>query len=121
MEYITFIENNHKENEMFVFYLQYTGNEEALHRLNTIVSQADFSDMYGDYSTFMMDITTRISEDAVNQHIKLNYGCYAPMFQKVNGIFTLPYQFDEDTPMRLYAEILDNYFFGNRIDRYFKK
>jgi hypothetical protein len=82
MDYITFIENNHKDHEVFICYLQYTGNEEELDKLNTILSKSDFSKMCGDYSNFSMDINTRISEEAVNQHIKLRYGYYARMFQK---------------------------------------
>jgi hypothetical protein len=41
-------------------------------------------------------------------------------FRKVNGVFTLPDLFDDDTSPRLYAEILDTCFFRNRIDSYFK-
>ena len=34
MEFITFKENNQKENESFIFFLQYTNNEEALENLS---------------------------------------------------------------------------------------
>ena len=89
MEYIAFIEDNNKERETFVAYLQYTGNEVELAKLYECVNRAKNRYVYGDLtlSTFEMSMT-RITEDAVNQHCNLPFGKYGPMFYKVNGRFT---------------------------------
>jgi hypothetical protein len=115
MEYITFIEKNHKENETFIFYLQYTGNEEELQKLSNLIEEADFSSFRGDYSDFTMDVEHRISEDAVDQHCKLGYVGYTYMFQKANGKFEYPF---DDEPIT--NDILHDAFFGAKITYYFE-
>jgi hypothetical protein len=131
MEYITFIEHNHKENEMFVFYLQYTGNEEALEKFTQFVKKAEY-DMDGDYSDFQINLDVKFSQDAVDQHCKLDYGSYSHMFQKVNGKFECPFEGVEDdsddenngedyeiNPIDL-GYRFDELFYGTRIVDYFR-
>jgi len=77
MNFITFKEKNNKENETFIFFLQYDGNEEQLNKLNNIISKTDFSDLYEDCSRFEIDIKTMISEASVNEIIKINLGCFS--------------------------------------------
>ena len=121
MEYITFIEKNYKKNEIFFFYLQFTGNEEALRELNQLVGLADFTVMDGEFSEFMMDIQTKFSEEVVNDHCRLNYGVYSYMFQKVNGKFVMPEKLkNEDMETYEIAEYLDDCFFGLEIRTYFR-
>jgi hypothetical protein len=42
--------------------------------------------MGGDYSSFQMNIEVKIPEEMVDIHCRLDYGSYASMFNKVNGI-----------------------------------
>ena len=59
MNFIIFKENNTKENESFIFFLQYDGNEEQLNKLNNIISKTDFDNLHGgDYSSFEIDINS---------------------------------------------------------------
>ena len=119
MEYITFIENNHKENEMFIFFLQYNGNEEMLTKFHEFLSSANY-DMYGDYSDFQMDIKNKLSESTVNQMIKLQYGSYSQMFQKINGKFSFWILDETEMDPEKKGHILDKYLFGCKISAYFE-
>jgi hypothetical protein len=94
-EFVMFFEKNHKENELFIYYLQWNGNEEELTKLNTILSKALYDDMYGDYSFVMMDINTKIPESAVDIHCKVrDPNGYWKLFTKCTGKFIYP--FDEE-------------------------
>ena len=130
MEYITFIEHNRKERESFIFFLQYTGNEEMLTKLHTFVESADSSYMDGDYSKFEMNIQNKLSESAVNEMITVQYGSYSRMFQKVNGKFSYWFpdemEDEDETIIKIKmdpeekANKLDGCFFGCLIKGYFK-
>jgi hypothetical protein len=115
-EFVAFIEQNHKENETFVFYLQWTGNEDALTRLEESVENAMYDDMDGDYSSFSMDTSVKLTEDAVKQMCRLKkFGTYSRMFTKCTGVFKCP--FDE----RVSAEELDSIFYACKIERMFSE
>jgi hypothetical protein len=121
MQYIVFAEKNYKENETFVFYLQYTGNEKKLEKFAKFLKKANYNFMDGDYSTFSMQISAQISQQSVNEHLRINLGSYDRMFQVCKGIFT----FDLDTLENLsdieIANTLDELFYLCRICHYFKK
>ena len=114
-EFIAFIEQNHKENETFVFYLQWTGNEDALTRLEESVENAMYDDMYGDYSSFSMDTSVKLTEDAVTQMCRLKFGTYSRMFTKCTGVFKYPFD------GQISAEELDRAFYACKIERMFSE
>jgi len=107
MEYITFIERNHKEGEVFLSYLQYTGNEDELQKLEKFMSGGDCSD-------FQINLDVRFRVDVVDQMCKLPYGWYSRMFEKVSGKFKFPLDDTEgDTALRM-----EELFGCNNISRY---
>jgi len=121
MSFITFKENNNKENETFIFFLQYDGNEEQLKKLNDIISKTDFSDLNGDYSTFEIEIETMISEEAVNQIIKVDLGCFSKLFNKCSGEFKFPSELFEELNESEMAFKLDELFYACNITNYFSR
>ena len=121
MQFITILETNHKENETFIHYCQWTDNEEELEKLLKVIDFACYDDMYGDYSDFWYS-RALISEFAVDEHVQLKeYGGYAHMFQKHMGVFTCP-EFDTDyeNDGDMAARLLDDTFYGCRLKEYFK-
>ena len=123
MEYISFIEHSYKENETFIFFLQYTGNEESLTKLSKLISSANYTYMSGDYSNFDMDIIVKLSESTVNELIQLPFGYFSRMFQKVNGKLSYDFleeKFDNEMIPEEIAETLDEYFGNCHIKYYFK-
>jgi hypothetical protein len=119
MKYITFQENNFKENESFIFFLQYDDNEENLKLLNDYVNYADFSSLYGDYSTFEMDLNTLLDENTVKNICKVNLGSYAKRFQVCKGKFDFPYENFVNEDECETARILDYLFYSCQIRDYF--
>ena len=119
MEFITFIENNHKERELIFFYLQYTGNEEELKKFAEFIKNSTYQ-MVGDYSDFQINLDVKISEDAVNQHCKLDYGCYSSMFNKVTGVFKNPLILDDKLTSDEMGKMCDECLYGTLITEYFK-
>lgn len=117
MQFITIIETNHKENETFIHYCQWTGNEEELEKLVKFIEFALYDDMYGDYSSFCVSRKT-ISEAAVNEHLGLGYGCYDHMFQKHVGVFKCP-EFDQTDEFEA-AKNLDDCFYACKLGNYFQ-
>jgi hypothetical protein len=90
LEFVLFSEKNHKENELFIFYLQWTGNEDELTKLNNLVSKAEYQD--GDWSEYYMDLTVKLPESHVDLHCKLSdMNSYHRLFKKVIGKFTYPF------------------------------
>ena len=115
MEYITFIERNNKECEVFLSYLQYTGNEAELQMLEKFM-RGSKTDLRGSHcSDFQMNLDVRFSVDVVDQMCKLPYGEYASMFEKVSGRFKFP-PLDETDALRM-----DELFGGNRISVYIER
>jgi len=89
MEYITVLEFNKKEKETFLFYLQWTGNEEALTRFYNKMKGITYM-MSGDCSTFEMDISVKLTAEMVNGHCRLPYGYFMAMFNVYSGTFQEP-------------------------------
>jgi hypothetical protein len=117
MEYITFIERNHKEGEVFLSYLQYTGNEDELQKLEKFMSGSKTDLRGGHCSEFQINLDVRFSVDVVDQMCKLPYGEYARMFEKVSGKFKFPLEDTEgDTALRM-----DEMFGCNNISRYIER
>ena len=107
MEYITFVENksSHNEAKVIVTYLQYTGNESELQKLE------DY--MNGGCSNFQMVLSIKFSEYEVNHMCTLSYGN-----KKVNGTFKFP--LEHNASNENIAQKLDQAFYGCKISNYFK-
>lgn len=118
MKYATFVENNHKDNEMYIYYLQYDGNEEQLMALKEIIDESDCAKMYGDYSEFDLDIDNLVSQRTVDEQLKIRFDGYSP-FDVCNGNFEFYeedfYNLDEHEK----ALKLDDMFYSRRIEDYF--
>lgn len=119
MQYVLFVEKNFKENETFLFYLQYTGNEKKIEKLSQALSKANYEFLRGDYSEFCMSTSALISEQSVHEHLCVHLGSYCSMFQVCKGHFT----FDVDSLLLLsdtgIAKALDENFFSCGISHFF--
>lgn len=121
MKFIVFTEDNKKENETMVFFLQYDGNETMIDKLEQIICNTDFSEMEGDYSIFNIRTNKKISRKSVLELADIDIGNYSSMFNICEGIFEFPYkEFDTLDPTEK-ALKLDELFYACRIEKYFKK
>lgn len=125
MEFIVIYETNHKENEMFIHYCQWTDNEEEIAKFLKYIELADYEELYGgDYSSVWAATNKRIPESAVDAHMGLDDpNGYSKLFNKHVGKFTCPEIMDddwteEDKPYKIAGE-LDEMFYGGR--EYFSK
>jgi hypothetical protein len=121
MEFITFKENNKKENESFIFFLQYTNNEEALKNLFYYVNKADADDLNGDFSSFEIDIENKISEKSVYELEKVHIGIFGPLFTVCKGSFSFNKDIFEKEDESNWALKLDELYYACRISDHFKQ
>lgn len=124
MEFITFIEKNTKEQETFIFYLQWTGNEEKLTDLYEFVKDASYDDLAGgEYSFVSMNIDVKIPEQFVDLQCSVRDGMnqYYPLFSKCVGTFGLEIS-DAIMKKNQYQRgvYIDHLFFSTRIRKMFK-
>lgn len=136
MQFVLIVERNCKEDESFLSYCQWQGNEEELEKLFKIIDEKDDSELYGDVGKFSYS-RVLLSESAVDEHMKIQLGTYTNMFHKCVGTFKCPtftecesiytsYPSTEFVPRdpkqraRWYAELLDRYFYHARFSEYFK-
>jgi hypothetical protein len=131
--YISFVENNLKNNTSYICFLQYNGNEEELAKLYTYIKayhDAEF-EAYGEMSSFSMDINTFYTQQTVDQMLKLKIADFAA-FYKFNGKFTCPLKysiikdFDKEKDEDEYAlriedleDLLHEHFYYCGINKYF--
>jgi hypothetical protein len=121
MEFLVIYEFNHKENEMFIHYCQWAGNEAELTKLMGFIERADWDEMGGDYSSVSVARNKRVPESAVDAHIGLeDPNGYSRLFEKHTGKFVCP-DFDEDEDLddeenrrhpHDLASDLDRFFYG---------
>jgi hypothetical protein len=110
MEYVIILEHNKKEEETYVLYCQYTGNETEMEKLMAAIETACTDDLDGDVAFFETS-RVKIPEAAVDIHCSIkDFGSYIHMFQKCEGTFTCP-EFSED-PYEIAKELDDYYFHG---------
>jgi hypothetical protein len=89
-EFVVFVEKNYHENETFLFYLQWTGNEDAIRLLEQNVKSVDYDDYPG---SLTLDTSIKITEDAVDQMCKVDAAnSYHKMFTKCTGVFTCTFE-----------------------------
>ena len=128
MEFILIVETNLKEDESFLSYCQWQGNEEELEKLFKIIDEKDDTELYGDVGKFAYS-RVRLSESAVDEHMKIRLGTYTDMFHKCVGTFKSPSftecdgtyaPFEKKQRAKWYAQVLDTYFYHARFKNYFK-
>jgi len=118
--YATFCENNLKEREVFYFFLQYNGNERELADLKYIVDKTKNVELYGDNSTFSLDITHLITESAAHQMVELSFGTYSRIFHIYKGKMSF-HRFEYDHRDNLEIALkLDQDFYALRIGSLFR-
>lgn len=118
MQYILILEDNKKEEETYLLYCQYTGNEAEMEQLISVIEVADPEDLDGDVAIFSVS-RTRIPEAAVDAHVNIkDFGGYIHMFQKCEGTFTCP-EFSEDPYQK--ARELNDYFFHGKLREHFSE
>ena len=118
-----FVEKNTKKNETFIYYLQWTGNEDALTRLEKLIDGASYDEFYGDYSQVSLDTSIKIPQQLVDIqcNIRETINIYHRLFTKCVGTFTCPISethLEEDECER--ARILDELFYPCKIMHMFK-
>ncbi len=90
LQFVTILEQNHKENESVLHYCQWDGNEAELEALFAVIDIAsEYTGAYGHVSTFQYE-RTLIPESAVRYHVRLSYGNFTHMFQRHKGVFRCP-------------------------------
>jgi len=121
MKFVTFQERNRKENETFIFFLQYDNNEEMLRELHDVINASDFSEMDGDYSEFSMDCVNILSESTVRELKSVDLGHYGPLFTVCKGEFNFSTKDFWKLDSHEKAVKLDELFYSYQITKYFKK
>lgn len=87
--YISFIENCHRKNSTYIFYIQYNGNEEELAKLHKYLSMlGGWED--GESSDFILDMNTFFSEQTVQDNLLKLKGIFYVVFFKCVGKFVCP-------------------------------
>jgi hypothetical protein len=122
MKFILLHEFNTKENESFIYFMQYTGNEETIASFSEFISKADYGNLEGgEYVKFEIDSKNLVSENTADEMIKCNFGSYSYMFSKLTGKMVDPFYGDssEDMEGDEIATLLNDEFFGNRITKLF--
>ena len=122
MKFILLHEFNTKENESFIYFMQYTGNEKTIASFAEFISKADYGNLDGgEYVKFEIDTKNLVSENTADEMIKCNFGSYSYMFSKLTGKMVDPFNEDsvEDMEGDEIATLLNHEFFGNRITKLF--
>lgn len=116
-------ETNEKEdNEIALHYLQWTGNEEELTKLITVIQNATYGTIDGDVARFEIS-SVRIPEAAVDAHMACvnDFGKHYnrhTFFHKHVGVFRCP---EFVGGPHGYEGELDSHFYYERIAEYFTK
>lgn len=130
MMFILLHEFNTKENESFIYFIQYTGNEKIIASFANFILKANYDNLEGgDYVKFEIDTKNLVSENTANEMINCKFGSYSYMFSKLTGKMLDPFNKDsdsdsdsdsvEDMDGDKIATLLNDEFFGNRITKLF--
>lgn len=130
LEFVVLMSTNPKEEEVYLYYLQWTGNEERLTYLDSLLKACDFEVVYDRRSTMMvpmhLDIKNRLPEAAVDAHVKVSdINSYSKMFTKCTGEFNFnPDEEEKEELLKMdpyeLGEYLCGMFVPYRIDGWFK-
>lgn len=90
IEFVKLIEKNDHEGETWVFWLQYTGNEEEIQKLDEMLKDWKSNSKYE--LDFELDTSLTVGEQTVDILVEHQYdrGRYNPAHNKVSGTFTCP-------------------------------
>ena len=121
LKFILLHEFNTKENESFIYFMQYNDNEDTIKSFAAVISKADYEDMGGHYVKFEIDTENLVSENTADEMIKCNFGSYSNMFSKLTGKMEDPLTEEEVKDMEGHeiATLLSEKFFSNRIPELF--
>ena len=86
MEFVVLTHQDLKRSHVIFYYLQWTGNEDGLERISRLLRVIE--DELGDDCILQLDLETRVSEAAVDEHVRI----WSPYthFDKVTGTLRLP-------------------------------
>lgn len=112
MDFVIVFEKNHKDDEEYIHYCQWTGNAAELEKLFAAMECADDEELLGgDYSSFFFSRVC-IPEAAVDAHMKIRH-----TFKKHVGFYKCP-EFSED-PYEA-AKELDELYYRGRLGNFFR-
>ena len=118
MKFVVLHEFNTKK-QSFIYFMQYTGNEETIASFADLISKADYDNLGGDYVQFEIDSENLVSENTADEMIKCNFD----MFSKLTGKMELPFTKKEVEDMEVHeiATRLNKEFlgYGNSITKLF--
>lgn len=121
-EFVCLFEQNSYRNELYVFYLQWTGNEKALKLLNEAITRSEFDELKEGHISASMDLNTKLTESVVDLHCKVNGPTgWHRMFTKCTGTFECPFSQKEIDSLDGYdiAWMYNEKFYSNIIKEYF--
>jgi hypothetical protein len=112
MKFILLRVYNAKDCESYIYFMQYTGNEETIDSFAEFISKADYSELEGGhYVKFEIDSKNLVSENTADEMIKCDFG----MFSKPTGKMVNPFHEDSIYDMEgdEIARILNDNFWGD--------
>lgn len=112
MEFVVVYEHNHKDEEVYIHYCQWTGNEESLTNFFDAIENADYEQFQGGHYSSFRSSTTKLPESVVNAHMNLENLEYT--FKKHVGKFRFS-KLDTEDPYEI-AEILQDFWRGRLRD-----
>jgi hypothetical protein len=118
--FIVFVEQNLKEKESYVFYLQYSQNEYDIYTFANYINKVSYDDKINSLvdSRFFIDFTHLLWEETVDEQmeVKIKGEKY---FTKCEGKFNMDFtEFDKLSEEEL-AVLFDDMFYGGKISNYF--
>lgn len=60
------------DKKCFLTFLEYTGNEESIIHLKNLTEYANYSQMFGEFSTYEIDMENTLSEKTVREMLMIN-------------------------------------------------
>ena len=121
-EFVVFFEYNSKEEETFIYYLQWTGNEDALTLLEKATEKANSTqDSYK--IIYSLDTSVKLPEHVVDIHCRVinPNNSYHKMFTKCTGSFepSVTQKVLDELHEHQLGEYLDEFYCGCRIEKQF--
>ena len=116
-KFVAFVEITN-EKKCFLTFLEYTGNVESLTHLKNLTEYANYSQMFGEFSTYEIDMDNILSETTVREMLMINTNSFDVSL--CTGQFDFPedefFNCDEfDTALKL-----DDLLCYNQIKQYFQ-